>query len=173
MFWTFETFYDAVRNLFGGKDNHPLCSCYTQLWIRMTVDLRSVFCMYVLDFWVCFTSPKWSAYSIIWLQHGWFHAHSTPRMWFQIKWRCQSVHGCVVHTERAPRQQQFHTALCVSVSKKEIWLWCSIYLTSTGVFSILMKGCKRSLVNHRWSHTNATLTSVTCWCELSCVNQPQ
>ena len=84
----------------------------------------------------------WSTYSIVWLQHGWLHAHSTPRMWLQIKWRCQSVHGCVVHTERAPRQQQFHTALCVSVSKKKVGLWCSTYLTSTGLFSILIKGSK-------------------------------
>ena len=31
-------------------------------------------------------------------------------MWLWIKWHCKAVHACMMYTERAPRQQQFHVA---------------------------------------------------------------
>ena len=34
----------------------------------------------------------------------------TPCMWLWIKWRCKLVHGCMVCTEIAPRQQHVHVA---------------------------------------------------------------
>ena len=37
------------------------------------------------------------------------HARTLP-MWLWMKWPCKLVHGCMVHTERAPRRQLFHVA---------------------------------------------------------------
>ena len=34
----------------------------------------------------------------------------TQYIWLPIKWHCKLVHGCMVCTEYAPRQQQFHLA---------------------------------------------------------------
>ena len=34
----------------------------------------------------------------------------TTHLWLQIKWPCKLVHGCMVYTEYALRQQQFHVA---------------------------------------------------------------
>ena len=35
----------------------------------------------------------------------------TQHMWFQMKWHCKLVHGCMMYTEHVPRWQQLHMAL--------------------------------------------------------------
>ena len=43
----------------------------------------------------------------------------------------------------------------------------------TGIFCNHMPNWQQSSVSHCWSQSNLTLTSVTCWCDLNCINQPQ
>ena len=42
----------------------------------------------------------------------------TLHIWLWIKWHCKLMHGCMVYTESAPRQQQFHMALAMSTTKQ-------------------------------------------------------
>ena len=44
----------------------------------------------------------------------------TQHTWLQMKRHCKLVHGCMVHTDRAPRRQQFHVAQAVVVTANTV-----------------------------------------------------
>ena len=66
----------------------------------------------------------------------------TMHMWFWMKWHCKLAHGCVMYTECALRQHQYHTASAMQPVNNAV---------SPPLQRLFKMSYKKSLIrNHMW-----------------------